>query len=284
MAISAGVGGVGEAAPTATSREDRAFAATLKEGLLASDKGARSDAARKLSGHPSFRRERLSADLHALDLFAPLPSGRRELVVPVGGGEQRAVALRIPRGYRPDRAWPMIYLLHPSGGNGPSFLGFIEQALGPKVEEYVVAAPSYYRQTGLDAPAPFTTDHPSILEAVRRTAHIDADRSYVVGYSLGGYATWAVALLHGDLVGGAVAIGSVFTVPPDGDGLWKDLLPNFRHVPTMHLWGAKDTVPVTGFGGFPRTIGLMSEINERFRLLTRGISPDRGVSRDSRGP
>src|SRR5262249_17799261 len=82
-------------------------------------------------------------------------------------------------------------------------------------------------------PAPFTVDHLAILGAVRRTVHVDPDRTFAVGYSTGGYAAWAVALFHSDQLAGAVALGSVFTVPPSEDGLWKKVLGNLAQVPVI---------------------------------------------------
>ena len=111
--------------------------------------------AAEIAADPSYDRAKVSEYLHSAGLWQPLPSGRRDIVVPVGLGSQREVTLRIPRGYDPNRAWPLIYLLHPSGGTGPAFLNFFDGALGSRLDDFILVAPSRYRQTGLDAPAPF---------------------------------------------------------------------------------------------------------------------------------
>jgi predicted esterase len=234
----------------------------------------RAEIARRIEASPGYARARIGEQLDGLDLWPVVPPGRRDLAVPVGHGQVRPVLLRVPRGYTGDHAWPLLYLLHPGGSSGPAFMGYAEQLLGPRIESFVVAAPTGYRQTGLDAPAPFTVDHLAILQAVRRTVHVDPDRTFALGYSTGGYAAWAVALLHADQLAGAVALGSVFTVPPGEDGLWKRVLPNLAQVPVIHVWGTRDGLPVTAFGGMGggRSIGTMAEVNQRFRTWTKGMN------------
>jgi pimeloyl-ACP methyl ester carboxylesterase len=230
----------------------------------------RAELAARIEASPGYARDRIGDWLAGLDLWPAMSPGRRDLAVPVGHGQVRPVLLRVPRGYTPERAWPLLYLLHPGGSSGPAFLGYAEELLGKQIEDFVVAAPTGYRQTGLDAPAPFTVDHLAIFDAVRRTVHVDADRTFALGYSTGGYAAWAVALLHADQLAGAVALGSVFTVPPGEDGLWKTVLPNLARVPVIHVWGTRDALPVVAFGG-GRSIGTMAEVNQRFRTWTRGM-------------
>src|SRR4029079_9920575 len=94
---------------------------------------------------------------------------------------------------------------------------------------------------------------------------------FALGYSTGGYAAWAVALLHADQLAGAVAIGSVFTVPPGEDGLWKAVLPTLAQVRVIHVWVTRDSLPVTCVGG-GRSIGTMAEVNQRFRTWTKGMN------------
>jgi predicted esterase len=225
--------------------------------------------ARNIERDPAFHRGRVSGWLHGLDLWEPRRPGRQDLRVAVGCGQTRTVTLRIPRGYTPERAWPLLYLLHTSGGDGPSFLSYADQMLGPEVESFVVAAPTHYRQTGLDAPAPFTADHTAMLRAIRRAVHIDGDRQYAVGYSLGGYTAWTIAYLHAEEIAGAVAIGSTFSVPPAEDGVWKAVLPGMTHLRVLHVWGGRDTLDVPGLD--LRSKGSMSDLNRRFRDWTRGM-------------
>jgi pimeloyl-ACP methyl ester carboxylesterase len=227
--------------------------------------------AARAEADPIFRRERVGEWLHRLNLFPPRRPGAAELRAPVGYGQVRSVTLRLPRGYDPRRAWPLLYALHPSGGTGPFFLDYVEkQLLGPAVEQFIIAAPTEYHQTGLDAPPPFTVDHPAILRAVRQAVHVDSDRVYALGYSLGGYAAWAVSCLHADQLAGAVPISSAFCIPPTEDGLWRSMLPNFTHLPVLNVWGAQDAQEVLGVRG-PDSLGGIAVLNERLLQWTRGM-------------
>jgi len=262
---------LGSAIPRSAAATEAAILADLKAFFATQDPARRAEIAVHAQSDSAFRRERMSEWLHQLALQKSLPPGSTDLRVPVGFGQVRMVTLRLPRGYTPRRSWPLLYALHPSGGNGPFFVDYVEQLLGPRVEEFVVAAPTEYHQTGLDAPPPFTVDHLAILRAVRQAVHVDSDRIYALGYSLGGYAAWAVACLHADQLAGAVPISSAFSIPPTDDGLWRTMLPNFVHLPVLNVWGAQDTLEVLGVRG-PESLGGMAALNQRLVQWTKGMS------------
>jgi dienelactone hydrolase len=184
----------------------------------------------------------------------------------VGYGRTRTVLLRIPRGYRPDRPWPLLLAYHPSGGSAAPMLDSVERLLGRDLERFVVAAPNHYRQTVLDHPRPVSSEHETVLRAIRRRVHVDSDRVYPIGYSLGGYTAWTLATLDADLFAGAVAMASTFSFPADVEGLWPAFFPNFRHLPILSVWGGRDTLDVPGLNG-ERSSGNMSGLNRRLRAL-----------------
>ncbi|MCB1057989.1 MAG: hypothetical protein KDD11_21015 [Acidobacteria bacterium] len=223
----------------------------------------------EITADPAWQREHLSGWLHRLHRPPALKPGRHDLEIPVGFDQRRRMTLRIPRGYTPDRPWPLILALHSGGKDGPSFLPRAEKALGPLVERFVLAAPTNYRQTVIDAPAPFSAEHLLVLRHLRRELHLDSDRIYALGYSLGGYAAWTLAILHTDQLAGAVPMTATFSAPADVEGLWEALAPNFAHLPILHAWGAKDRTPVPGFEGRRRHCGTMSEINQSFSRFLR---------------
>lgn len=228
--------------------------------------------AERVAADPAFRRDKLREWLRRLAYQPERGAVPAELQVDIGLARSRRVALRLPRGYTPQRAWPLIYALHPSGGNGPSFIASVERLLGDAVEQFVLAAPSDHRQTGLDAPPPFTADHLAILRAVRQAVHVDAGRQYALGYSLGGYAAWAVACLHADELAGAVPLASAAScIPAAEDGLWRAVLPNYQWLPVLNVWGARDDLTVRSIDGRP--IGSIAELSRRFADWTKGLSP-----------
>ncbi len=242
----------------------------LRAFFSTADAGRRAALAARIAADPAYDRERVSGWLHRLDLYPKTAAGTVRLRVPVGYGEERDVVLRLPRGYTPGRAWPLLYALHPSGGSGPQIVDYVERLLGPQVEEFLVAAPTAYRQTSLDAPPPFTVDHLAILRAVRQAAHVDGDRVYAIGYSLGGYASWSVACLHADQLAGAVPIAGAFSIPLGDDGLWRAMLPNLAHLPVLNVWGERDTLTVYGARTL-RPVGGIGEMNRRLAQGTRGL-------------
>lgn len=211
--------------------------------------------------------ERLAAQLHGLPLWPQLAPGRHEMEVEVGFGQRRRVTLQVPRGYKPEKAWPLILCYHPSGLDGPSFLSQCHGMLGPDADRYLLAAPTDYRQTRLDSPPPFTPEHPAVLRAIKEKLHVDSDRVFAVGYSMGGHASWALALLHPDLLAGAMALASTIAIPGDLAGGWEKVAPNLAGLPLVHLWGEKDDLDQPGFEGRNQKAGTMASINGEFSAL-----------------
>jgi pimeloyl-ACP methyl ester carboxylesterase len=102
-----------------------------------------------------------------------------------------------------------------------------------------------------------------VLRALREQFHLDADRTVVLGWSLGGYTAWMWALLHGEELAAAVAIASTTSTPPDDTGLWEAVAPAAAPIPVLTTWGAVDRYPVTAADG--GSLGTIAELNRRLR-------------------
>ena len=172
----------------------------------------------------------------------------------------------VPDGYRADRAWPLIYALHPSGTRGQDWAGQVRAMLGRRAAEFIIAAPDDYRQNYIAAKPPFTPEHPAILDAIARAFHIDATRVYALGYSKGGFGAWFVALYYPDRLAGAIAFAAGFDVPVGDDGFWKQVVQNAAHVPVYNAWGERDPLPAIGLDGKPD--GTFADQNRR---LVKGV-------------
>ncbi|HVT43864.1 MAG TPA: alpha/beta hydrolase-fold protein [Thermoanaerobaculia bacterium] len=253
--------------PLATKGGEAEILRDLRAWHASTDDEQRRELARRIERDAGFDRRRLSEWLHRIAELPEHEPGRFEMDVDAGHGQSRRVTVRIPRGYDAAKRWPVIYALHPSGSNGRLWIDYLERILGRRIDEFLVVAPTGYRQTGLDAPPPFTRDHAAILREVKREFHVDSNRVHALGYSLGGYAAWAVALFHSELFASIVPMGAAFTVPPSDDGLWRLMLPNFRHVPVLWVWGGADAHQVTGIDG--KSIGGIAVLNRKFLELTR---------------
>ena len=254
---------------SAAARADEASVVRHLETALDAQGAERAKALEAAAADPDFDPGRLSDVLHQVGGLYDLPEGKKPVIeVPVGKGHVRQVMLRLPRGYTADKKWPLLYCLHSSGSAAPSILGHVENLLGKDADRFVLAAPHHYRQTSIDAPPPFTVDHPEMIRVLKTVVHVDSDRVYPIGYSLGGYTSWAIAILHADLIASAVPMAGA-PVPMDVEGLWEEFGPNFRYAPVLSVWGQRDSLAVPGFEGRTHSIGSMSDLNRRFQPLIR---------------
>src|SRR5690606_35681013 len=101
----------------------------------------------------------------------------------------------LPRGYDPNREWPLLLFLHGAGERGDDV-----QRAG------IHGPPKISREATLELPfivvAPQVPEErvwsvrflDALLEELARTHSIDEDRIYVTGLSMGGYGTWELAL------------------------------------------------------------------------------------------
>lgn len=266
-AIAGGLAAVAASGPSAAVRSEDPPA--LIRAYWATDEAAGRDAlARRLAAHPDYRPSRLRNWLHQSVPFAPLDPGSHTLFVEVGPGESRRVFLILPGGYRPDRAWPLVYALHPGGESPEDWAVQMQRMLGSRASGYVIASPEY-RQNYLGAGPPFVPEHPAILDAIARRVHVDSNRVYPFGYSRGGFAAWFVALYYPDRVSAAIAMAAGFDVTPADDGFWRLVVPNVAHVPVFNTWGERDALSRRGLDERPLT--TFAESNRRFEREVRGM-------------
>ena len=183
-------------------------------------------------------------------------------------GASRPVTLVLPEGYRPDRAWPLVYALHPSGEPADRWAEQVRRMLGTRAREFVIASPEY-RQNYIAVRPPFVAEHAAILDAVARLVHVDANRVYAFGYSKGGFAAWYVTVFFADRFAGTVALAAGFDVAPGPDGFWKQLVPNVAHVPVLNAWGDRDPLVVRDLAEKPA--GTFAESNRWFARELKGL-------------
>jgi|GEM_PF-1116759 len=220
---------------------------------------------------PGYRPERLGELLHGAGLFRPVAPGAgglTQVIVPVGYDRARRVYVRVPTGYDPARPWPLILAYHGGGGDGPEMIASLERLLGAERDRYVIAAPSHYRQTSLDHPRPVSSEHLAVLHALRGLVHLDADRVYVTGYSLGGYTAWHLATFQADRFAAAVPMASTFGSLGGPEGVWTELFANFRGLPILSVWGGRDRLDVPDLNA-RGSAGSMAQCNRRLGTLLR---------------
>jgi poly(3-hydroxybutyrate) depolymerase len=228
-------------AATPARADQAAILANLKAFFETDNADQRAELARQIESDPTYDRARVSAWLHAAELFHPHQPGRSQIRVPIDDGRNLNVTLRIPTDYDPQRPYPLLYVLHGSGGNGADVIGYVEQLLGGEIEQYVVAAPSGYRQVVVHSTTPPSTEHLAALLAVRKTVHVDNDRVFVMGYSRGGHAAWTLAVLHPDQFAGVIAVAGTLILQDYGE-LFETFLPNIAATRVFACWGENDVM------------------------------------------
>jgi len=247
------------------SQADEAAIVADIQAFFATDATAeRVELARRIAQDAAYDRASVSTWLHQAGLFEALRPGKLETQVPLSTGGTRTIVLRIPKEYDPARPWPLIYALHGSRGHAADIIGYVQHLLGDEVESYVVAAPDRYADTAIHQNEwPPTGEHPAALLRIRQTVHVDSDRVFVLGYSMGGHTSWTLAVLHADQFAGAVPLAGTFTliVP---DRLWETFLPNLADLPVLCVWGADDTQDERRR---PSPDGGIAGINRRLRQL-----------------
>jgi len=241
--------------------------ALVRAFLASRDPVERTTLGRRIAAHRDYRPSRLRSWLHQATAFDPQPPGAQTLVVDIGAGLTRRVFLVVPAGYRPNRAWPLIYALHPSGESAEQWAGRMQQMLGARAHQFLIASPEF-AQNSIGARPPFVPEHAALLDAIARRLHVDASRVYPFGYSMGGFAAWFVSLYYPDRVASAVSAAAGFDVAPTEDGFWKVLLPNVAHVPVLNTWGEYDTLTARALDGTPA--GTFAESNRRFARAVGG--------------
>jgi dienelactone hydrolase len=255
------------AAPTSPAAQGDPVS-LIRQFWSENDAEARAAIAGRVAAHPDCRPSRLREWLHGSAPYEDLAPGVRTIVVEAGPEGSRPVTLLLPEGYRRDRAWPLVYALHPSGEPADRWAAQVQRMLGERAREFVIASPEY-RQNYIAAKPPFVAEHAAILDAVVRAVHVDASRVYAFGYSKGGFAAWYVALYFADRFAGAVSLAAGFDVAPGPDGFWKQLVPNVARVPVLNAWGGQDPLVVRDFAEKPA--GTFAESNRWFAEALRGM-------------
>ncbi len=214
----------------------------LHEAVSLPTAKARANAAKALARDREISLEEWLAVMQGFGIFPEVESGVQTVHVPLridGKEEKTELVLYVPSAYDAEKAWPLLMLLHGSGGDG---MGMARnwQAFAEK-HGYLLLAPTdpesgkgyafreRERQAGLAA-----------LRWMRLQYHVDENRIHLHGVSRGGHMAWDLGIRFPDLFASLVpAIGGpTWTLAKGRNNL--RMVENLHRMPIRDLQGAQD--------------------------------------------
>ncbi len=193
----------------------------------------------------------LAAAKAGKDPFAGRTGDFKRHYVFKAGGEIMPYHLYVPTKYDSSRPFPLVVALHGLGASEDSMFSPVYGGVAKLAEQhgFIVVAPLGYRVDGgygaFRVPGQSSRrtdlseqDVMEVLQQVKQQYKIDDSRIYLMGHSMGGIGTWAIAAKHPGLwaaLGPISGVGDPTTVEKMGP------------VPEIVVHGdADDVVPVTG--------------------------------------
>jgi len=168
----------------------------------------------------------------------------------------------VPADYQTKPTWPAILFLHGAGERGNDGLLQTNVGLGPAIRQNPSRYPAIvvFPQVPPDsqwvgAPGEMAV---AALQQTMREFHVDPNRIYLTGLSMGGHGTWYIAYRHPELFAAVVPIcgwvrewpqfkGSVPAVPGDSAAVMPALAQRLAKVSVWIFHGEMDqVVPVNG--------------------------------------
>lgn len=227
-------------------------------------------------------RERRQAALAALEqpgLWPAQPPGTVRWTLPAPDGQTQSVLVRIPAGYTPERAYPLVIGLHGTGGTAQSQMSYVTRVLDMAgASDTAIAVTVDSVQRGPFAGSPQEIGQAvALLPALSRRLRIDFTRLKVVGYSKGGHSSFANAVLHGDWWSAAMPVAGSWTVGPFWSKNARLLLPNLAGQTVQVVYGEHDTggSPFRKGGGSKNKLTGITALNRHVKGLLSGWSRSR---------
>jgi len=138
-------------------------------------------------------------------------------------GSIQPLLVKIPKGYTPERSWPLLVTLH-GLGDGP--------ILAQEIEAMVQIGP--YGRGSVWYSGIGERDVFECIEMAKKLFSIDEERLYLCGFSMGGTGTFDLGFRYPDVWAACVPVcGRCFSL---------ELVENARHLPFWVNTGSKDIV------------------------------------------
>ena len=142
--------------------------------------------------------------------------------------------IRFPEGYEKGKRYPVLFFFHGAGTRGSDLSKltgnpFFTNASAIDRYSFIVVAPQCSENTWFD----MFERLKSLVRQVAAADFADSDRIYAIGASMGGYATWQMAMSMPDVFAAIV--------PICGGGMYWNA-PRLKNLPVWAFHGEKDTV------------------------------------------
>jgi len=211
--------------------------------------------------------------LGRVQLWSAQPAGAARFQLHTGRDRVTHALVRVPQGYDHTQRYPLILGLHGKGGRGEDILGYLGSVLKDRLDEFIVAAPTDYKGASFNTTPDEAGDPPALLTELRRRYHLDTQRVYVVGYSMGGHGAFALATMYADQFAAAVPLAGTLVLPLRQ--AYRLVLPNLMNLPVLAVCGEEDigddkrkVTPGGGIAGLNRHIKrLAAEFNLPIRTV-----------------
>lgn len=228
---------------TQPASEDAEFIALVQSYFQEPARSKRAAIAARIETTEGATLQRVADALGQVKLWQEQPPGTQQISVQTARPDRQVhvteVHVRVPEGYDPARAYPLLLGLPGANASAEEYLRFAARLLGDQVDEFLIVSPEVYDGVWLGSIEEESHDLPRLLMELRRAYHIDTDRVYVSGYSLGGHASFSIAALYGDWFAAAVPLAGTFVTQAGWESV-ELLLPNLRHVPVLAVYGELD--------------------------------------------
>ncbi len=231
------------AAPAATLASLDAALLTLLEDsveayLTTGSVDRRNAIHRSLQGIENLSLDLLAAVVLHGGTFEDVPAGDTVETYALPGGEKREVIVSVPRGYTPDRRWPVLIHLHGTNASLDLCRQWCPYYQDLSRGRFLVLQPVSARNSGWGPMKIGEQQAPAALRHARGRFPIDPDRVWIAGQSMGSHGTWHQAMRHGDLYAAFLPKSGT---PYGAYGRnWKAYLDNLRLAPVWSIHGSKD--------------------------------------------
>ncbi len=173
--------------------------------------------------------------LPSLRLWSPVSahSGRSSFESAENG--RVSVHWRLPAGYGPGEAHPMIVCMPATDGLAEETLQIAAEALGEAANGFVFICPAVSFPRTFHQSAGGADDVWRLVLEARKAFHTDTDRTFLFGTGGGGESAWMAGMARPDLFAGAIVLASYPRVPYPEQSL-AFLLGNLRALPVLSVW------------------------------------------------